>query len=238
MGMLKPLLIDRHNKWDENDSRGGTSQQTPHRTPKAVANVQDLERRQSSPSPRRRASMNTPQRDGRQIWYPDPNVAASATAEKRRVEVNPQAVQLANIQAERRAREQAGILQRQREAEEDARAARLAAMYDAPSSSSQPVSMPIPASILPQRASAQPASRTVSGIELPIPPLLPLENPNRHDGDSTDGDLDEVNDEELYRKIADLSMNSSSSRASTSTLTPFGGYVVYHITQITSHPLL
>lgn len=228
MGMLKPPLIDRHNAWDEAESKGTVPQQTPRRTPqKAAKNIQDYERRDATP-PHRRASVNTPQKDGRQIWYPDP---ASIASEKRRRDAGQtQAVQVASARPEQRAKEQAGILQRQREAEEEAQIARRAALYDTPPTSSQPalVTMPVPNPATSQRPSAQLNGRTASGFEMPAPPLLPLESPNRYDGDSTDVDTEEGNDEELYRKIADLSMNST--RASSSVLAPFGGYVSYSCT--------
>lgn len=230
MSMLKPPLIDRHNAWDEAESRGAVPQQTPRKTPQKVTNnIQDLERRQSA-SPRRRASTNASQRDGRQIWYPDPAAAASEKRRKEGNQVQAQAVQAANMRAEQRAREQEGILQRQREAEEEARAVRRAALYDNPSTSLQPafVTMPVPNPVTPQRSSLQPSSRTTSGFEMPAPPLLPLESPNRYDGDSTDVDTEEGNDDELYKKIADLNMNSN--RASSSALAPFGGYVSCFLT--------
>lgn len=222
MGMLKPPLIERHNAWEHGDARGTTPQQS--RTPrKVVTNVQDRDRRDATPA--RKSSASTPSRDGRQIWYPDPSTVDRE--KRRREERETQAVQAAAARAEQRVREHAGILQRQRDSEEEARAARRQPAYDAPpASQSTFVSMPVP-NATPQRSLAPALSNTSSGFDIPAPPLFPLESPTRHDGDSTDADSEKGNDEEIYRKIADLTMGTQ--RTSSSSLAPFGGYV-FHLT--------
>ncbi|KAH8112815.1 hypothetical protein DFH11DRAFT_1511304 [Phellopilus nigrolimitatus] len=227
MGQIKPPLIDRHNAWEDALARG----EVPARTPISQKPYEN-EHRQRDTAPLRRPSTNGRPRDGRQIWHPD---AAIVAQEKRRQEESQsqaQAAQAAKARVEQRTRaEQAGIVQRQREAEEEARAVRrAAAAYNVPSGS-QPsfVSIPVPNPVTPRQSALQSSTRSIYDIPLDPPPLLPLESPTRrYDGDSTDAETEESNDDQLYKKIADLSMDShhSSSAAVTS---PFGGYVSYFV---------
>ncbi|THH09006.1 hypothetical protein EW145_g2317 [Phellinidium pouzarii] len=209
MGMIKPILIDRHNIWEDAQARG----EDPQR-PLPPQNSYEPEYSQREAAAPRRDGQ---QRDGRQIWYPD---SAIASQEKRRKEESQ--AQAAQSRAEQRAREQAGILQRQRESEDEARAVRRAAAYNAsPTSQSGFVSIPVANPITPQRSSAQASKRRDYDMPLDTPPLLPLESPMRRDVGSTDVDTEEGNGEELYKQIAELSLDPQLS-SSTAVVSPFG----------------
>ncbi|KAI5119469.1 hypothetical protein M0805_007203 [Coniferiporia weirii] len=227
MGMIKPPLIDRHNAWEEAQARGGAIQrvQPPQKT-------YEDENGQRSAAPSRKPSINGHHRDGRQIWYPDPAIVAQE--KQRRGEPQLQIVPQAS--AEQRAREQAGIAQRQREAEEEARATRRAAAYNAPSSSQSGfVTIPAANPVTPQRSSARPSGRSTYILPIDTPPLLPLESPVRHDGDSTDADTEEGDDEELYIKISALNLGPNNA-STVSLVSPFGGPAPPPITTTSAPP--
>ncbi|EJD01861.1 uncharacterized protein FOMMEDRAFT_20646, partial [Fomitiporia mediterranea MF3/22] len=172
MGLLKPPLIDRHNAWENAQSRGSV---TPRSSapPKAF----NADRIQRDRTPSRKSSINEhyrEERDSRQIWYPD-----TAPEKRRREEPLPQP---SRARSQQRTRvEEDGILRRQREAEEEARAVRRAALHN--SAASGFVSIPIAPQMAPQRSTGQSSTRSASDSTLDTPPLLPLESPmRRYDG--------------------------------------------------------
>ena len=142
--------------------------------------------------------------------------------EKRRKEEFEAQAQAAKVRAEQRSRsEQAGIIQRQREAEEASKAARQSAITPAAPQNNGFVSIPIPSSISTSSTYSMPHPSNTNQYDnyvQPPPPLLPLESPTRFDADSADSGPERV-DEQLYQKIAHMSLASKNAPSMSS----FGG---------------
>lgn len=236
MGALKPPLIDRHNAW-ENAQHTPRKQQVPPSAYDSERRSRDRDReRDQTPSRKPSIVVNgrpPEERDPRYAEYPD------AEQERPRGQGNELYSAAELLRASQRARaHQEAILRRQQEADDEARAVRRAALqqhqHSAGSSSglNPPgfVSIPIAPSLVHQRSTGQSsnysASDSTSTVE--TPPLLPLESPmRRYDGDLTDPETEEGNDEQLYRRVAELSMGSSRDRdaspSSSTLVNPFGG---------------
>ena len=167
-----------------------------------------------------------------QIWYPD--AAVVAQERRRREESQAQALR---IRAEQKARaeqktrtEQMAILQRQREAEEEAKAARQSASPIEPRND-RFVSIVMPTPTAAKSASFQSSNGRIYGgpYDAPIePPLLPLENPLRHDEDSADAGRE--SDEKLYTRVARLNLGMKTPTPTQSPISPFAGCVSFFFT--------
>ena len=206
MGELKRPLVDAHNAYDSKYGDGeviSDPSSSARTSPKRTKSVS------------RQTSVNI---QGMQIWYPDASVVAQ---EKRRREESEAQAQAAKVRAEQRSRsEQAGIIQRQREAEEASKAARQSAITPVAPQNNGFVSIPIPSSISASSTYSMHPSNTnrYDNYVEPPPPLLPLESPTRFDADSADSGPERV-DEQLYQKIAHMSLASKNAPSMPS----FGG---------------
>lgn len=177
MGQLKPKLTDRHNAWENGQTRSSGSSKRENRevVRSGSMRVDDLKRRERAPS-RQSSLSSVGGANGMQIWYPDQ--AAIAQEQRRREEGMRRTEQ-------RTQAEQAGIARRQQEADEQARAARRDARTPRPA--------PLPVSFSnPQNSqSSQASSRSPYDINFVDPlPILPLESPTYFGSDSTDADKD------------------------------------------------
>lgn len=205
MNELKPALVDRHNAWEEGRVRGASQSQT--RSPQPPPISYDGDRRHRSQGPSRKPSMTEQQGEGKRVWYPD------LSADRRRYEELTISHAQPKSRSPRSRAEQEGILQRQREAEDESRIMQKAALYG--NNPLQPP-LPNPGAVTPQRSASHASSNgTTSSLE-PLP-LLPLESPNRkYDGDSTDAETDYHDADRLYKRVADISIGRDESA-------PFGG---------------
>ncbi|EJD07043.1 uncharacterized protein FOMMEDRAFT_144833 [Fomitiporia mediterranea MF3/22] len=166
MGLLKPPLIDWHNTWENAQSRGSV----PPRS-SAPPRAFNADRIQRDRTPSRKSSINEhyrEERDSRQIWYPD-----TAPERRRREESLPRSSG-ARSQQQTRVEEE-GILRRQREAEEEARAVRRALHNSAASGF---VSIPIAPQMAPQRSTGHSSTRSASDSILDTPPFIAVGKSN------------------------------------------------------------
>lgn len=187
MDELKPVLVDRHNAWEE-----GRVQIASPRASRPPPSSYDADRRQRNQAPHRRSSRDDqqPQSEEKRISYPD------LSADKHRYN------ELTVPHPVPRNHHRDSILQRQKEADEEYRTARNAtALSNNPSpyaySSHSP--MPSPGAVTPQRSTSHTSSNGTDTFD--PPPLLPLESPfRRYDDDSTDAEKD---DDRLYKRVAE-----------------------------------
>ena len=211
MDELKPTLVDRHNAWEEGHARGAS---LPHtRSPQPPPSSYDGDRRHRSQAPSRKASMVEQNGEEKRVWYPD------LSTDRRRYDELTIPSPQPKSRSPRSRLEHEGILNRQREAEDESRMARRVNPYsNNPSPYAQPnyPPLPSPGAVTPQRTASH-ASSNGTTSSLDPPPLLPLESPNRkYDGESTDTENDYHDDDRLYKRVADLTLGSDGS-------TPFGG---------------
>lgn len=183
MGDLKPILIDRHNNWEPSQS----SVPTPSRTSEpSSSSSHPPENKLRKPSRQGSTRFNA-QLNGMQIWYPD---AAAVAQEMRKHDDAPPS----KPRSDQRTRlEQAGIIQRQREADEEAaRARQISESYayigHAPSAYTAP---PM-------------ASSSSHSSSYNVPPLLPLESPTKN-FEAVAEPNPPLNDD-LYKRIADITL--------------------------------
>ncbi|KAL5514611.1 hypothetical protein ACEPAG_1927 [Sanghuangporus baumii] len=249
MGALKPPLIDRHNTWEN-------AQHTP-RNHQASPSAYDSERRprdwdrNKDQPPFRKPSIvvnghSRDERDSQQMRYPD----TEQERPSQRGDEMYSPVQSLRASQKTRADQEAN-LQRLREVDGEAWTVRKAALqqqYNANNGVSvNPsgfVSIPIAPPLAHQRSAGQSSTHSASDSTSTIdtPPLLPLESPaRRYDEDLTDPETEGGNDEQLYRRVAELSMGSSRGRdtspsSSSALINPFGGPGPLPITTTSNPP--
>lgn len=123
------------------------------------------------------------------VWYPP------ETRERPVYDTNavPKQKSQADLRADERSRhEQLGIVQRQNQAEAEARAARASVLYSRP----------------PPVITRTPSTVEDGSSDLENLPILPLESPKRYDGDSST-DAESADENTMYRRLARMHMRDS-----------------------------